>query len=111
MMEKLVATYWTPVWDTVATILILFIPAGLARLLWHWNMVQEGRRRFWSVHLLFELPVAALSMYLGAGIAEWIGAGPKGTMAIVGFAAWLGPKGLEALLLLVIKTARAKPTN
>lgn len=98
------------IWDSFAALLILFVPAGLARLLWHWNMVQAGKRRFWSAHMFFEFCTAVFSMIVALGIAKWAGVGQEETWAVIGFAAWLGPKGLEALLLLAIKTVRTKST-
>lgn len=104
IVEKALLAFW----DSIATFLWLFVPAGLARLLWHWNMVQEGRRRFWSAHLFFEFCTAVFSMIVALGVAKYAGWGLEETAAAVGFGAWLGPKGLEALLLLIIKTVRTK---
>ena len=104
-LRALLGTFW----DHLAPFILLFVPAGLARLIWHYNQVQEGRRDFWSWHLLFEFAVAAFSMYVGAGIAEWFEAGPRATLAVVGMAGWFGPKGTEALILLALKRAAPKP--
>lgn len=81
--------------------------AFIARVLWHHRLVKLGHRRFWSWDLLWELPTAALSAVVGSGVAawavEWFGISDVGRAfvianAIVGVCAWMGPRGLEALL-------------
>lgn len=77
--------------------------AVLARLLWHRSQVKLGRRKFFSVELIWELPMAALSGIIGGGIAEYFGLDGMVALAIVGMASWLGPRGLEILLAKLIE--------
>lgn len=100
-----------PIWDSLAAIIVTLLPAALARLIWHWHQVQEGQRRFWSWWLLIEGCVAVFSMYVGAGIAEWFNAGEDATKAAIGLAAWFGPKGIQALILLALNRYPPKPKN
>ena len=69
--------------------------AYVGRLAWHTAEVQRGRRRFFSIHLLWEL-VAAIAIGLVAdGVAAHLGlVGAPRTAAIVALA-YLGPRGLE----------------
>lgn len=89
--------------------------AALARVLYHYRLVRLGRRRFWSRELLWEAPTAIFSAILGSGIATAvIGFLPAAVQAdqyrtftithtIVGFCAWLGPRGIEAALAQLVQ--------
>lgn len=77
-----------------------FVPTALmARLLWHRRMVDLGRRRLWSCHLVWELPAAIFGAVVGGGAAEWLGLSGMAAQACVGVVAWLGPRGLEEFFL------------
>lgn len=81
--------------DLIGATLIL---AYIGRLLWHVGEVQRGRRRFFSTHLLWEVVTAIGVGLVADGIVEHAGltGGPK-TAAVVAIA-YLGPRGLEALI-------------
>lgn len=72
--------------------------ALLARFLWHRRLVALGRRRFWSIDLLWEIPTAALCAIVGGGLASWLGLDTMAANAVVGIAAWMGPRGVEVLV-------------
>lgn len=78
--------------------------ALMVRLLWHQRLVRKGERRFWSVDLLWEVPMAVLCAAFGSGIAEYM-AWPMGGwmhLTCVGVSAWLGPRGGEVMIYRVI---------
>jgi hypothetical protein len=82
--------------DPIGTPILL---AFLGRLVWHTEQVQRGRRRFLSWHLLWEL-IAAVGVGLmadGAAVHAGLAGAPK-TAAVVALA-YLGPRGLEHVVL------------
>lgn len=95
--------------------------AGLARLLYHYRLVRVGRRKFWSRELLWEIPTALLSAIMGIGVAsaalgflpDSVGADPvrafNVTHCIVGFCAWLGPRGIEVALSQLVRRHAGEP--
>ncbi|MBB4266286.1 phage holin family protein [Roseospira visakhapatnamensis] len=82
----------------------LALVAGLARLLHHHRLVSLGQRRLLSWSLMWELPTAALCAVLGAGAAEWLGAGLTSPLAaaLVGVLSLLGPRGIETTLARIL---------
>ncbi|MFH1806815.1 MAG: phage holin family protein [Pseudomonadota bacterium] len=83
--------------------------ALMVRLMWHQRLVRKGERRFWSVDLFWELPMAVLCAAVGNGVAEFM-AWPLGGwqhIACVGVCSWLGPRGGEVMLDRII--ARYSP--
>ena len=84
--------------QALASLLGLLPTAALARLLWHRHEVRAGRRRFWSLALLWELPTAVLCAVMAGGVAEALGLTGIASQAVTGAVAWLGPRGLEHLL-------------
>lgn len=72
--------------------------ACLSRLLWHHWLVQHGKRRFWSRELAWEFPTAILSAIMGGGFASYLGLDALATHAMVGFASYLGPRGIEVIV-------------
>lgn len=87
----------------VAAVIALLPVAVLARLLWHHRLVRLGHRRFFGRELVWEIPTVVLSAVIGGGIAQLIGAEGMGVYAIVGMAAWLGPRGMESMLTLIVQ--------
>lgn len=81
--------------DVIGATLIL---AYIGRLLWHVGEVQRGRRRFFSTHLLWEVVTAIGVGLVADGVVAHVGltGGPK-TAAVVAIA-YMGPRGLEALV-------------
>lgn len=94
--------------DLIGATLIL---AYIGRLLWHVGEVQRGRRRFFSTHLLWEVVTAIGVGLVADGIVEHVGltGGPK-TAAVVAIA-YLGPRGLEALIGRLLDTRRGGPPS
>lgn len=93
--------------DLIGATLIL---AYIGRLLWHVGEVQRGRRRFFSTHLLWELVTAIGVGLVADGIVEHVGltGGPK-TAAVVAIA-YMGPRGLEALIGRLLDNRRGGPS-
>jgi LydA holin phage, holin superfamily III len=91
--------YLPPPWRDTALGAGLAVLLGLVgRLMHHSRQVQLGRRRFWSASLLWELPVAVGTGFMGQGVAEYLGlAGWQETAAVV-TVAYLGPGFVEAVL-------------
>lgn len=89
-MESLPEKFWT--WLAV-------IGAAIAgRMMAHAKAVQDGQRRFFGPHLLWEIPIALGMGYIAAGSAEWMGLAGNPQLALVAAASYLGPSGVEALL-------------
>ncbi len=84
--------------QAIIGILGLMPTAMLARFLWHRRLVTLGRRKFWSIDLLWEIPTAMLSAVVGGGLASWWGMDSMASNAVVGVTAWLGPRGVEVML-------------
>jgi Na+/glutamate symporter len=72
--------------------------AWVGRMMWHIRAVQMGKRKFWSLHLLWEVPVAIGMALIADGIAEWIGLTGKTTIALIAAVSYLGPHGIEAAM-------------
>ncbi|WP_085595922.1 phage holin family protein [Thalassospira sp. MCCC 1A01428] len=87
--------------------------AMIARLLWHQRLVRLGQRRFWSWELLWEVPTAAFSAIVGAGIAAYLSLDGDQSLAVIGICGWLGPRGAEALVDRILQTyvARQSPKD
>lgn len=92
------AQVWGAIRDAVIGIALVLPSALIGRLLWHRRMARIGKRRFWSRDLLWELPMAVFCAVLGGGAAELLAVSGMAEHAVVGAVAWLGPRGLEAVL-------------
>lgn len=90
-----------PFRDLLAGVAGLVPTAIIARILYHRKLVQAGHRRFWSSDLLWELPTAILAAIIGGGLAQWLGLTGWTANGVVGFVAWLGPRGLEEIVFRV----------
>ena len=85
------------------------VPAALlARLLWHWRLVQLGHRRFWSRELFWEVPTAVLMGLMAGGLVSYFELGAPEGFAIAGVCGWLGPRGMEVLLIRLVERHRPK---
>ena len=89
-------------WDhelgTVAKGLIgPIISALIGVLMRHSMLVQQGRRRFWSLALAFELPTVIGMGIIGGGLAAHLGAPQPVAWAISAIMGWLGPPVLSAI--------------
>lgn len=82
------------------------IMAYIGRLAWHASEVQRGRRRWWSAHLVWELIAAVAIGLVADGVASHLGlSGAPRTAAIVAIA-YLGPRGIEALVIRILDSRR-----
>lgn len=70
--------------------------AALGRFVYHVGQVQRGLRRFWSLHLVWEVPMAIGMGILGNGVADAFGFADTVKTSLIAALAWLGPRGLEA---------------
>ena len=70
-----------------------------ARVLWHRNLVVKGLRQFWGRELLWELGTAVLCFAISMGVVDYFNLSIKGACAAATFIGWLGPKGLQAIIL------------
>lgn len=83
------------VWSGLFTMAL----AWLGRLMWHVREVQGQRRKFFSVHLVWELLTACCIGLMADGLAEYLGLSGRPATAVVIFIAYLGPRGVEEILL------------
>lgn len=82
------------------------IMAYIGRLAWHASEVQRGRRQWWSKHLVWELIAAVAIGLVADGVASHLGlTGAPRTAAIVAIA-YLGPRGIEALVIRILESRR-----
>lgn len=72
--------------------------ASLARMLAHHKLVKLGKRRLWSWDLAWEIPTALFMGLVGGGVATFLKLDGASANALIGVVAYLGPKGLEALI-------------
>lgn len=78
------------------------VPLGASfagRMMWHVAQVRQGRRRFWSLELLFDAPVVVSMFFIGIGLAEYFKLGFYGTCGLVAALSYLGPRGVETLAM------------
>jgi hypothetical protein len=75
-----------------------FLMAAIGRLAWHVRAVQMGKRRFFSLHLLWESPTALAMGIVGDGAADYLDLTGKIHLAVIVTLAYLGPRGVESLI-------------
>ena len=73
------------------------ISAMVGVLMRHSQLVQQGRRRFWSPSLLLELPTVIGMGIVGGGLAVYLGAPQPVAWAISAIMGWLGPMALSGV--------------
>lgn len=83
------------------------LAAYIGRLLYHVGEVQQGRRRWWSRHLIWELIAAVGIALIADGVASWAGLveGEVRLAVVVGLA-YLGPRGVQDLVLKIVQARR-----
>lgn len=84
--------------QALAGFLGMFPIAALARFLFHYRMVRDGCRTFWSLDLLWELPMAIFCAMVGGGVAAGFELDGMAAYSVVGVVSWLGPRGMEIML-------------
>lgn len=85
-------------WSTASTLIL----AWIGRMSWHVRQVQKRRRRFWSAHLLWELPTAIAIGFVADGISAYFHLDGAAAKAVTIMVAYLGPAGIEAIILRII---------
>lgn len=83
-----------------------FPAAVIGRMMWHVRAVQIGKRRFWSMHLVWEIPVAICMALVADGAAEWLGLNGKAATAFIATMAYLGPHGIEVMFGKVVEQGK-----
>jgi hypothetical protein len=94
---------WNLVPEPLRTPLLSFLCtsvwAWIGRMMWHVAQVQRQKRRFWSWHLLWETLTAVGVGLVADGVVEYFGlTGNLKTAVVVGIA-YLGPRGVENLVM------------
>lgn len=79
------------------------LAAVSGRMMAHARAVQDGHRRFWGQHLLWEMPIAIGMAYIAAGAGEWLGVTDNPLLAVVAAASYLGPASVDALLMRILE--------
>ena len=85
-------------WQALEGFTTTLAAAAVGRLMWHVGQVRKGTRCFWSLELVWELPVAFGMALIGAGVAEWAALPPKAEVGLIAALSYLGPRGIESLL-------------
>ena len=75
-------------------VLIVMSPLAAAQIM----LYRLGRRRFWSVDLLWELPTAVFCAIGGGAASQFLGLDGIVSWGVVGAVSWLGPRGMEVML-------------
>jgi len=83
--------------------------ALIGRLVWHARMAQRSERQFFSKYLLYELIIALGIGYVAEGVVTYLGLEGKVALAGIIVLSYLGPGGLEVLIVrLATKWGRAE---
>ena len=90
---------------------VLWLLGLLGRMTWHIQQVKAGRRRFWSLALLWEVPLAAFCGIAGGGLGSYLGLVGVQLLAFASVIAYLGPGGIEALAEKVVDYYTHKPSG
>lgn len=97
---------WVALWGWISGSLGAAV-AG--RLLWHAQEVKQGRRRFWSPSLAWELPTAVGMGMVADGVVDHLDLAGKPATALVVAIAYLGPRVIDAAFALVQHKAGGPP--
>ena len=92
----------------VANIGVMFMLGYLGRLAFHLRMIRAGRRTFWSMHLVYEIPMAVFAGLVGAGVGIYAGLDGLPLYACISVVGYLGPGGVEDLLDRYMKRQEGK---
>ena len=79
------------------------------RMIWVGYQLRAGDRRIVAAWLAFELLIAVVMGLSALGVAEWFELTPWQTFALAGAFGWLGPKGIEALVVRWLDRVAPKP--
>jgi hypothetical protein len=75
-----------------------FLAALIGRLMWHTKLVQLGKRKFFSIQAVWELPTVFGMMLVGMGLGEYFHLGENATYGITTLLAYYGPRGVEVII-------------
>ena len=71
------------------------VASAIGALMRHTHLAQAGHRRFWSLHLVFEVPTVIGMGVIGGGLARYLGLPEEASWAVCAVLAYYGPKGLD----------------
>ncbi|OHC76315.1 MAG: hypothetical protein A3G18_05385 [Rhodospirillales bacterium RIFCSPLOWO2_12_FULL_58_28] len=71
--------------------------ALIGRSLYHADLVRKGRRRFWSLHLAWELMIAVGMGVVAGGAAEYLKLGGMAAAGFIAAVSYLGPRSIESV--------------
>lgn len=74
------------------------VAALLGRIVWHGSEVSKGRRRFFGVELLWDIPLVVWLALIGEGLSSYLQLGQPTSAGLIGVLAYLGPRGVEAMV-------------
>lgn len=69
----------------------------LGRLMYHAKMVQQGKRKPFSLALFLDIPIALGSGWAAFGIAKWYGIPWETQVSAAIIAAYFGPYGMDII--------------
>lgn len=78
----------------------------MGRMMHHVLEVQAGRRRFWSLDLIWEIPIAIALGFIGDGFGAWLELPQKPALALIVVMSYLGPRFITSTVISYTK-ARA----
>lgn len=99
MFEKLPPDLQQATMGGIATFFLAF----LGRLAYHVQEVGLKRRKFWSPHLFWEVFTALAIGFVADGLAAYLGLTGKPVTAVIIVVAYLGPRGLESILIRLLE--------
>jgi hypothetical protein len=71
--------------------------ALIGRALYLANLVRQGRRRFWSITLIWELMIAIGMGVVAGGAADWLELSGMAAAGFIAAVSYLGPRSIEAV--------------
>ena len=95
MLEKLPPD----VQQMLASSWVVFVLAWIGRMMYQVQEVQSKHRRFWSLHLIWEMFLALGVGFAADGLASYMGLTGKPVTAVIIVVAYLGPRGVESLIV------------
>lgn len=87
---------------------ITIAAACVGRIMYHARQVQRGARRFWSWHLLWEVPIAIGMGLIADSLATWLELHEGTRIGFVAAVAYVGPHAIDELFVTARDTARAR---
>ena len=85
MQHPLVGLAWAIWWSLIG------------RSLYHADLVRKGQRRFWSLHLAWELMIAIGMGVVAGGASEYLELSGMAAAGFIAAASYLGPRTIEAV--------------